>query len=73
MLVTKAVAQRSERSPSGFDHRPRHTKDVIYVQMVPYALLLSVQHIRIGLASPSSQTSFKQYDGFDTERAVGSD
>ena len=43
----------------GFDPRPpRHTKDVI--KMVPDASLLSAQHIRTGLASLSSQTSFKK-------------
>jgi len=42
----------------GFDHRPRHTKAVI--KMVPYASLLGAQHIRTGLASLFSQTSFKK-------------
>jgi len=42
----------------GFDPRPRHTKDVI--NKVPDASLLSAQHIRTGLASLSSQTSFKK-------------
>jgi len=41
----------------GFDPRSRHTKDVI--KMVTDASLLSAQHKRIGLASLSSQTSFK--------------
>jgi len=41
-----------------FDPRPCHTKDVI--KMVPDAFLLSAQHIRTGLASLSSQTSFKK-------------
>ena len=49
----------------GFDPWPRHTKDVI--KMVPDASLLSAQHIRIVLASFSSQTSFKKWDGFHLE------
>jgi len=37
-------------------------KDVI--KMVPDASLLGAQHIRTGLASLSSQTSFKKRDGY---------
>ena len=56
----------------GFDPRPRHTKDVI--KMVPDASLLGAQHnIRTGLASLSSQTSFKKRDGYHPEWAVESD
>jgi len=50
--------QRSECSPQvggrGFDHRPRHTKDVI--KTVPDTSLLSAQNIRNDLDSLSSQT-----------------
>jgi len=42
------------------DPRLRHTKDII--KMVPDASLLGAQHIRTGLASLSSQTSFKKKD-----------
>jgi len=51
----------------GFDCRPRHTKDVI--KMVPDTSLLSDQHIRIGLASLSSQTSLKKLDFIRNERS----
>jgi len=37
------------------------------VKMVPDASLLDAQHIRIGLASLSSQTSFKKRDGYHLE------
>ena len=53
--VVRAFAQWA--GGRGFDPRPRHTKDVI--KMVPDASLFGAQHIRTGLASLSSQTSFK--------------
>ena len=54
--VVRAFAPRA--GGRGFDPRPRHTKEVI--KMVPDVVLLSAQHIRTGLASLSSQTSFKK-------------
>ena len=70
--LTAAVAQWLEFTPwaggHGFDPRPRHTKDVI--KMVPDASLLGAQHIRTGLASLSSQTSFKkEMDTIRNERS----
>jgi len=54
-----------ERLPRGLRSvrsTPRHTKDVI--KMVPKASLLSAQHIRIILASLSSQNTFTNWDVF---------
>jgi len=42
-----------------------YTKDII--KMVPIASLLSAQPIGTGLASLSSQTSFKKRDGYHQE------
>jgi len=47
------------------------TKDVI--KMVPDASLLSAQHIRTGLASLSSQTSFKMDRVYHMKWAIESD
>ena len=41
--------------------------------MEPFASILSAQHIRIGLASLSSQTPFQKLDGFPLECAVEGD
>ena len=54
--VVRAFAPKA--GGRGFDPRPLHIKDVI--KMVPDASLLGAQHINIGLASLSSQTSFKK-------------
>ena len=64
-VLTAAVAQWLERSP-----RKREVvgsipdrvipKTLTVIKMVPDASLLSAQHIRTGLASLSSQTSFKK-------------
>ena len=64
--MVRAFAPRA--GGRGFDPRPRHTKDVI--KMVPDASLLGTQHIRTGLASLSSQTSFKkEMDTIRNERS----
>ena len=68
-LVVRAFAPWAGNR--GFDPRPRHTKDVI--KMVPDAALHSAQRITIGLASLSTHTSLKMWDGFHPEWTVESD
>ena len=67
------MAEWLERSPREREEVVRSPtvsyKDVINI--VPYASLLIAQHIRIGLASLSSQTSYKnEMDFIQNERST---